>query len=341
LYGTRWITNFCAPTFVFLTGTSAWMQFLKGKDTRTLSGFLLKRGLWLIILEATAVNFGWTLALSTLTLLGVIWAIGWSMIALAALVWLPRQTVLVIGLGIIAGHNLLDPVLPEHFGSHAWLWMFLHEGGPLLSSGGVGVFLAYPVLPWIGVIALGYGMGAVFQMPQRDRVFSLVGLGTLLLFFILRGANVYGDPHPWVAQAGSGKTIMAFLNVMKYPPSLLYTCATLGPMFLVIPVLERLRGVPAEVLRTYGAVPLFFYVLHLYVLHALAILVRLATGKSVEPLFDVWVTWITHPERIGDSHFPLWVTYGAWTAALIMLYPLCRKWGDLKRTRRDWWLSYL
>src|SRR5688572_30143872 len=281
LYFTRWITHLCAPTFVLLAGASAYLQVAKGKTTRQLSGFLFTRGLWLIVLELTVLSFGWSFFFPFLLFMQVIWAIGWSMIALAALIWLPRMAVLAIGLAIVFGHNLLDPITPQHFGSLGVLWTLLHDGGPI-SAGGVPVALAaYPVLPWMGVIALGYGMGVLFaQAPEkRDRTLFILGLAMLAGFFVLRWFEFYGNPSAglavgpfgagasWRDQDSIGGAIMVFFDVQKYPPSLQFLLVTLGVVFTLWPLLARLRGPLASVLNTFGAVPFFFYVLHIYVVH--------------------------------------------------------------------------
>ncbi len=341
LYITRWITNFCAPTFVFLAGVSIWLQAVKGKDTAQLSRFLLSRGLWILILELTVISFGWSFSIPYLPLLQVMWAIGWSMVALSALVWLPRQLVLGIGIAIIACHNLLDPIKSQQLGGFALLWKFLHEQGLILSGGLPAAYAAYPLLPWIGVMALGYGLGAVFLSPKRDRILIQLGLALITIFLILRCTNGYGDSLPWTVQADWGKTAMLFFHVQKYPPSLMFVCATLGPVLLLIPVLERSKGPVVEFFRTFGAVPLMAYLSHIYVLHALALAAHFAAGHNVDGMFNTIYKFFLRPEAFAGTGFPLWVTYLAWIVVVALIYPLCRWWGAFKRRRRDWWLSYL
>ena len=341
LYATRWVTHFCAPTFVFLAGVSAWLQGAKGKDPRRLAGFLLTRGLWLVLLEVTVVAFGWSFSIPLLPVLQVIWAIGWSMVALAALVRLPVQAVLAIGIAIVAGHNLLDPVRASDFGSWAPAWQLLHEQGMVVQDGRPVIFVAYPLLAWIGVLALGYGLGPVFLSPHRDRTLVRVAVGMLALFVVLRGFNVYGDPRPWAPQDTAGATVMAFLNVAKYPPSLLFVCATLAPMLLLVPLFDRMRGPVADVLRTFGAVPLLAYVAHLYVMHLLAIAAHGAAGHNLDGMFDTIRDFFTRPQALGGTGFPLPVVYAAWLAVIALIYPICRWWAGVKRRRREWWLSYL
>ncbi|HYD89422.1 MAG TPA: heparan-alpha-glucosaminide N-acetyltransferase domain-containing protein [Vitreimonas sp.] len=353
LYTTRWITHLCAPTFVFLSGVSAYLQFAKGKATPNLSAFLFTRGLWLIFLEATVLSFGWSFAIPYPFFLQVIWAIGWSMIALAALVWLPRVAVLAIGVAIIGGHNLLDPINARELGSLSLLWTFLHDGGPIFADGRpIGLF-AYPILPWIGVIALGYGMGALFLEPsaKRDRTVFLIGVAMLVVFVLLRWTMIYGDPtfatgpeavaRDWREQATLGAAIMVFLDVQKYPPSLQFTLVTLGVIFTIWPLLSRLRGPVGGVLNTFGAVPFFFYLLHVYLVHVLAIAANAAAGKPTDAYFGYMLNVFTAPQKFEAVGFSLPWVYCAWIVVLALLYPLCRYWQGLKARRRDWWLSYL
>lgn len=341
LYATRWVTHFCAPTFVFLAGVSAWLQGAKGKDPARLSRFLVARGLWLVVLEVTVVAFAWSFSIPLLPHFQVIWAIGWSMVALAALVWLPARAVLFVGIGIVAGHNLLDPIKAAQLGSLSMLWEILHDGGMLLWHGAPIAVFYYPVLPWIGVMALGYGLGPIFLSPRRDRILVPLALGLIVLFVALRAVNGYGNLQPWSAQATGGQTVMSFLNVQKYPPSLLYVCATLGPMLLLVPLFDRARGLAIDVLRTYGAVPLMAYVAHLYVMHALALAAHAAAGQSTEGMFNTIANFFLHPQVFAGTGFSLPVVYAAWIVVLAIIYPLCRWWGNVKRRRRDWWLSYL
>ena len=339
VYATRWVTNFCAPVFVLLAGVSAWIQHVRGKDTNTLSVFLLKRGLWLVLLELTVVNFAWSFSIPMFLLLQVIWAIGWAMVALAGLVWLPRHAVLAIGVTIILLHNLLDPI--HISGPLRLFWMFLHDGGIVTWHGSPVALLSYPVLPWIGVMAFGYGLGAVFLSERRDTILIGLGAGMIVAFFVLRSFNIYGDPHPWAPEDSAAKTVEDFFNIHKYPPSLLYLCATLGPMLLVFPWLNRLKGAPARFLLTFGAVPLVAYVVHLYVMHVLAIVARLVSGQGLAGMFDTTRDFFINPEAVHGAGFPIWATYLGWAATVAIVYPVCRWWVGVKRRRNDWWLSYL
>jgi uncharacterized membrane protein len=342
LYVTRWVTHFCAPTFVFLAGVSAWLQGAKGKDRAHLARFLLTRGLWLVALELTVVTFGWSFSVPLVTPLQVIWAIGWSMVLLSVLVrFLPVRAVLAVGILIVAGHNLLDPVSARSLGAWGPVWLIVHERGPLFWNGEIVGIVAYPLLAWFGIMALGYGLGPLFVSPQRDRSLVKLALGMLAVFFVLRWLNQYGDPRPWVAQPTTVQTLMAFFDVQKYPPSLLYVCATLAPMLLLVPVFERLRGVPSTILRTFGSVPLMAYVGHLYVLHLVAIALYAATGRNLDGMFNTIHDIFIAPQVFAGTSFPLAAVYSAWLGVLAILYPLCRWWSGVKRRRREWWLSYL
>jgi uncharacterized membrane protein len=338
LYVTRWVTHLCAPTFIFLAGVSAWLQYVRNPDARKLSGFLLTRGLWLIVLELTVVGFGWGFGSLMPFFLAIMWAIGWSMIALAGLVFLPRKAVLAVGLVITLGHNLLDPIHAAQLGPFGVVWNFLFEGHVFMHDGKMVVWLFYPVLPWIGVIALGYGMGPVFLAQDRNRRLLLLGAGLLLLFVTLRWVNLYGDPHAWSFQARLGDTAMDFFNVEKYPPSLLYVCATLGFVLFLTPWLDRLPVRVAEFFRTFGAVPMMAYLAHLYIMHLVAIAAHLIAGKGLAGQFG---NTAGDPTVMAGTGLPLWVTYLCWVIVVALLYPVCRWWGGVKRRRKDWWLSYL
>lgn len=337
LFATRLVTHLCAPSFVLLAGVSAFLRGARDPDLKSLSWFLLSRGAWLVLLELTVINFGWDFTLSE-GFMQVIWAIGAGMIALSALVWLGPRAVLAIGVLIIAGHDLLDPIRAASLGAAAPLWGLTHEAG-FFHIAGRGVFVAYPALPWIGIMALGYGLGGVFLKPQaeRRRILLWLGLAMFAGFVVLRAINGYGDPAPWSVQDTAAKTVMAFLGVSKYPPSLIYDLLTLGTAFCLLAWFERLKGPVAEVMLTYGRVPLFFYLLHVYLLHTLALVVGLVQGYPA----SAQVLSVTHPGDLKGFGFSLPVVYLIWIAVLAALYPLCRWFGHVRRARRDWWLSYL
>ncbi len=335
LFGTRWITHFCAPAFVFLAGASAWMA--GSRRTRgQLSGFLLSRGLWLILLEVTVISFGWyfTTRWTMGARLQVIWAIGASMVLLAALIHLPRAAVAAVGLVLVAGHNLLDGVAPEALGAFAPLWHLLHVPGPL---GIVPAFVTYPLVPWAGVMALGYAAGpTVFSRDAgAPRRIAWAGVLMILAFVVLRTLNGYGDPNPRLEDETPARLAMSFLNTTKYPPSLLYLLMTLGPALVALTVLRRAKGPVADILVTFGRVPFLFYVTHLYLVHALAIVAGVAQGfpdSAIRTLYRFL------PEGYG---FGLPVVYVVWLCVVAALYPMCRRYAAFKAQSRAWWVSYL
>jgi len=329
LFLTRWITHFCAPVFVLLAGTSAFLWAARGRTTTALSWFLLTRGVWLIFLELTVVRFGWFFNLDySMFVLQVIWAIGASMVILSALVFLPTAAVAAGGIVLIAGHNLLDGVAPERFGAFAWLWCVLHVPRPPV---------IYPLVPWVGVMAAGYGLGAILlRAPAaRRRQLSTLGVAMTGGFVFLRYVNRYGDPSPWAVQTSPVFTALSFINVTKYPPSLLYLLMTLGPAIAALPALERLTGPAVRVLTVYGRVPLFYYVLHIYLIHALAIGAAYLAHPDVGALFTVAFAF---PKDYG---FGLPLVYVVWLVVVSSLYLPCRWFAGVKQRRHDPWLSYL
>ncbi|MCP4606197.1 MAG: DUF1624 domain-containing protein [Proteobacteria bacterium] len=339
LFLTRWITHFCAPVFVFLAGTSAWLhQTNTDCSKRELSRFLLTRGLWLIFLELTVVSLSWKFTWR-LHILQVIWAIGWSMIALSLLVHLRLWIIAGIGLVMIAGHNLLDSFNGTEFGDFTLLWSVFHERYATQIIPGTKLIVLYPLVPWIGVMALGYSFAHLFRFSEqkRNRLSVYFGLSAILLFIILRLINIYGDPQPWqVSNRGVIYTLLSFVNTSKYPPSLLFLLMTLGPALLIVPLLENTRGILTDVLKVFGRVPLFFYLIHLPVIHLLAIgwsyavYGRLAGWLSFEP--SAW------PE---EYELNLWLIYGVWILVLALHYPLCRWFAKVKREQKSRLLSYL
>jgi uncharacterized membrane protein len=337
LYLTRWVTHLCAPTFVFLAGVSIYLQGVNGKSRSQLTRFLLTRGVWLIVLELTVISFGFNFALPFL-FLQVIWAIGVSMILLAGLIRLPRALVGAIGAVIVAGHQLLAPVAAADLGALAPVWTLAFKVGATPFGRG---FIPYPVIPWFGIMCLGYALGSVFvQEPaQRNRTLMKLALGAIALFIVLRTINGYGDPAPWQTYPGVAATVMSFFNVSKYPPSLLYVLITLGVALLCMLALQRLSGLLARMLLAYGRTPLFTYVLHIYVVHGSALVVAVLAGYPASYHAD----FLADPLRLVKAGwgYNLLVVYAAWLAILIVLYPAARWFADVKRRRREWWLSYL
>jgi len=346
LFASRWITHFCAPTFVFLAGTSAGLMASR-KSSGELATFLLTRGMWLIALEVVVISAAWSFAPTGVAGFGgriyiamqVIWAIGASMVVLAGAQFLGKCVCLGIGLAILLGHNLLDTAWPaaSTTGTTGPLWVVLHAR-QLYEIGPFRIFFSYPLLPWLGVMFLGYGAAGLFQLPETSRTRRLlgIGIGLVMAFILLRAMNVYGDPSPWTAEpGGSAASVMSFLATTKYPPSLLYVLMTLGPAAIACAFVDRLPGSIRNVLLTFGRAPLAFYIAHLYLVHALAIVLGVAQGLAAEQ-------FLTHyrffPKGFGVG---LWGVYLIWIAVIAMLYPLCRWVAALKARRKDWWLSYI
>jgi len=342
LFFTRWVTHFCAPTFVMLAGTSAYLYGSK-KGKKELSVFLFTRGLWLVVLEFTLVRFGWTfnIFLNSPFMMQVIWAIGCSMMALSVLTWMHRYAVLGLGLALVCLHNLLDGV---HFApQHALfpLWAVLHEPSPL-AFGHAHFFTLYPLLPWLGIMCCGYALGAVYvtgyDSAKRKKTLLWWGLGTIFCFVAVRAANIYGDPTPWQTQRSFGYTVLSFINTEKYPPSFLFSAMTLGPALLLLPAVENLQGFFARFFAVIGRVPLFYYVLHLYLAHGLAVIMFLLTGGYWHQINHNQNPFSGMPPTAGYS-LP-WV-YVAWVVVVLLLYPLCIRYGKMKQKSSWWGWSYL
>ena len=336
---TRWITHFCAPTFILLAGVSAYLYGSHRRSTGQLSWFLLTRGLWLVFIEFTLVRFGWNLNFDLkLFFAGVIWVIGASMIVLAGLVTLPERVIAAIALIMIAGHNLLDGIRAERFGNLGWLWNVLHQPALLHIGEQSEFFVVYALVPWAGVMAMGYALGPVFKLDPAVRRHNLLWTGTALTagFVLLRATNIYGDPAPWGVQNSSFATLLSFINCEKYPPSLLYLMMTLGPALVLFALFEHVHGRIANWLTTFGRVPFLFYVVHLPVIHALAVGLAWLTLGDADFMFGGAV-----PPKPPGYGLGLPGIYALWLLMLVMLYPLCHWFAALKRSRQDWWLSYL
>jgi uncharacterized membrane protein len=344
LFFTRWITHLCAPVFFLLTGTGAYLA-RRHRTTGELSRFLWTRGLWLIVLELTVLrSFGYQFNVDyRVTMLVILWALGWSMIALSALVYLPPPAVAAVGVAMIVLHNLADGIKAASLGAFGPFWTMLHAQGVVVATPRFLVFAAYPIVPWIGVTAAGYGLGVVFDWSaeRRQRFLLRLGVGLALGFVALRAINVYGDPVRWTAQASATRTLLSFLNTTKYPPSLLFLLMTLGPASLLLWLLDR--GTP-RVLRpalVIGQVPLFYFMLHLPLIHLLAVIVAGVRYGQVHWLFES-PTLAQYPfTRPPGWAYSLAVTYAIWAAVVLMLYPLCVWFAGVRRRRGDWWLSYL
>ena len=357
LFFTRWITHYCAPVFVFLAGTGAYLQRLRGASAGDLSRFLLSRGAWLIVLEFTAVRITafFNVDYTFVALMQVIWVIGVSMIVLAALIHLPVTAIATFGVVMVVAHNAFDGLrVPSWQGPQSPLptlsqkaWIVLHQGGefvPIAGAGGPYVWLMYPLIPWIGVMAAGYAFGAVYALERERRRVLLLRMGVALTaaFVVLRLLNVYGDPMPWRMQPTAWFTVLSFLNTTKYPPSLLFLLMTLGPSMMALAWFEQMRGGGGPVHRalvTFGRVPLFFYLLQWPLAHLLAVILTVAAGKESAYLFrSPPALFTTAP---ADAGFPLWAVYACWAIAIAILFVLCRWFAEVKRRHPSAWLRYL
>jgi len=338
LFFTRWITHFCAPVFFLLTGTGAYLS-LRKKSKPELSRFLFTRGLWLIFLELTVTRcLGWQFNFDYhVTLLMVLWALGWAMITLSVLVYLPASVVTAFGVVMIATHNLLDSV-----DSSNPLWSILHSPNFIVNNPGRVVFVIYVLIPWVGVTAAGYGLGQIYGLSSaRRKAFLLpLGIGVTAAFLVLRSINVYGNPFPWSTQTSAGFTVLSFLNTTKYPPSLLYLLMTLGPALLFLWAVDATTPRWLRPALTIGKVPMFYYLLHIPLIHLIAVAVCYARYGQVHWMFESPTLRdfpITAPPGWGYS---LPIVYLIWLAVVLTLYPLCRWFAGLKRRRNDAWLSY-
>ncbi len=338
LFFTRWITHFCAPVFFLLTGTGAYLS-LRKRSPQQLSWFLFTRGLWLIFLELVVVRcLGWQFNFDYhLTLLIVLWALGWSMIVLSALVYLPAAWATAFGVVLIAGHNLLDGVQSANP-----LWSILHTPNVIMQNPQHLVFALYPLIPWIGVTAAGYGLGQIYQwQPERRRAFLLrLGFGMVAAFILLRGMNVYGDPFHWSAQKSAIYTVVSFLNTSKYPPSLLFLLMTLGPAMIFLRAVDGKTSLLLRPALIVGKVPMFYYLLHVPLIHLIAVVMCYARYGQANWMFEsnnLDQFPFTRPPGWG---YPLPVVYLVWIVVVALLYPLCSWFAEVKQRRSDAWLSY-
>ncbi len=337
LFATRWVTHFCAPTFFLLAGVGIGISRSRGKRPAELSRYLLTRGLWLLILELVITPIGWQFGLPPLPAFAlVLWALGWSMIVMALLVHVHRWVVAALSLAMIFGHNLLDGVRPDSFGDFAGVWHVLHAPGFAIP----GVLLvAYPLIPWVGVMGIGYVLGAAYEWdaPRRRRLLIGAGVAAVALFVLLRAANGYGNPAPWSEQRTPALTVASFLNVLKYPPSLQFLLMTLGPALVALALVERARGRIPRWLSVYGRVPLFFYVTHIFAAHLAGVVLALVQGGELRR-----IPVVSNPEAIPPWFgLPLPGVYLVWALVVVLLYWPCRRFAELKDTRSDWWLRYL
>jgi uncharacterized membrane protein len=340
LFFTRWITHFCAPIFLFLSGISASLAGQKRTTDQT-STFLIKRGLWLLFLEMAVVSLGWTFdPLYHLFIYQVIWAIGWSMIILGLLVRLSLPVVVSVGFLFFFGHNIID----YFHTSGTLMTMFVSSKGQFISLGkNRGIFDLYPVISWTGAMLLGYGAGQwyrpTFSAAKRKRILLGTGCGVIVLFIILRLINQYGDPNPWSSQPRPFYSFLSFLDVTKYPCSLTYLCMTIGPALILLSVTEQAKGAFVRIVSVYGRVPFFYYLLHLYLIHLGCVILFFASGyglANIKP--NGGPPFLFRPVQMG---FALFGVYLVWLAVVVLLYFPCRWYDKYKKSHHQWWLSYL
>ncbi len=345
---TRWVTHFCAPAFIFLAGTSLFLSVKETKPTLALSRQLVVRGAWLVILELTVLRLAWTFNFGwgDNLLAGVLWAIGWSMVLMAAVIHLPRIAIGAFGILVIVGHNLVGGWVlinnpwqnPYH-----WLARIFYTGGWFeIGNDGPALAILYSIVPWIGVMAAGYAFGRVLTLePQRrDRICQAIGLSAIALFILLRATSLYGDPFSWLDHHPRLPALLAFLNAQKYPASLQFLLMTLGPTIALIPTLDRLRGRFADIVSVFGRVPMFFYLLHIPLIHLTALAIAaVRTPDAIGWLFD------DHPllrSPVPDGYtygFPL--LYATWIAVTVALYFPCRWYADARPPLPKWWRNLI
>jgi uncharacterized membrane protein len=347
LFFTRWVTHFCAPVFIMTAGLGAWLWADRGRPRSQLAGFLLTRGLWLVLLELTVMRLAYNFTLSTEypVFLLVLWVLGACMIALAACVWLPPRALMALTLAMIALHNLLDPIRAATFGSAAGIWNLLHQVGAFPLAG-FTVIVGYPLVPWIAVMAFGLACGPLFRRApaDRQRVLLRVGVAATIAFVLLRAWNHYGDPVPWQPQPSATYTALSFLNTTKYPPSLFFLLMTLGPALIGLAWLDRVPLASSHPLVILGRAPLFYFVAHFFLAHLAAVLLALwrygaaACSFALHPLPSMGGPRSLYPQDFG---YDLWVVYVVWAIIVVLLYPACRRVAAWKAGRTEWWVSYL
>lgn len=344
LFFTRWITHFCAPIFMLLAGTSAFLMSRK-KTQKELSVFLVKRGLWLVFLELVVVNFGWNFNIAFPMLLFItIWALGISMIVLAALIHLPKKLILVCCLVVIFGHNLFDGFHVNGNTLSAFGWAMLHDQRPFMWHNEI-LLVGYPIIPLVAIMPLGYCLGQLYtpeySVEKRKKTLFLLGASSIVLFIVIRYINVYGDPVKWSMQKDAFFTFLSFIKVNKYPPSLLYVLLTLGGASLFLAFTEKVQNGLVKVVSVYGRVPMFYYIIHIYIIHLIAMVASAFTpGQN----WKIWILdkpiWFT--SDLKGYGFSLPVAYLVWVIIVVGLYPLCKRYDAYKQAHKEkWWLSYL
>jgi uncharacterized membrane protein len=348
MFFTRWITHFCMPVFMFSAGAGAFLWWSRGNKTRgQLSWFLATRAVWFLVLEVLVMNFAYSFKVSahSLILLLVLYIFGACMLLMAALIHLPLRWLAILSIAIIALHNLLDPYSPSQFGKFAWAWHLLHQPG-VIKLVNRPAFVVYPILPWIGVMAAGFGFAQLFTLDDtaRRRITFRLGVALTAAFIVLRAVNVYGDPSHWTRQKSALFTALSFLNCSKYPASLDYILMTIGPALLLLDWYDRIKFSSRNPLIVFGRVPLFYFVLHFYAIHILlGVMSYIRYGSRVFTFIFNAMPAMGGPGEIypPDFGYPLWVTYAIWVCLVAALYPLCRWFAQYKATHDSRWLSYL
>jgi uncharacterized membrane protein len=346
LFFTRWITHYCLPVFMFAAGMGVYL-YGRSRTKGQLSRFLWTRGLWFIVLELTVMQlaYNFNFSLRYLILLLILWIFGICMLAMAALVYVPMRWLAALSVAVIVLHNCLDGITATKLGSAAWAWNLLHQPG-VITVAGKPVLVPYTFLPWIGVMAAGFCFGRVFQLELevRRRIMLRLGLALTTAFIVLRALNHYGDPVPWTHQRSALFTVLSFLNCTKYPGSLDFLPMTLGPALLMLAWFDRRTFKPANPLVIFGRAPMFYFILHFYLIHALAVLgAWLRYGSSAAGFIFNPLPSMGGPRPLfpPDFGYSLWVVYAVWLLTVVLLYPICQWFAKVKSTRHDWWLSYL
>ena len=344
LYGTRWITHFCAPGFVFLSGLSAWLQGQR-KSRTELSYFLITRGLWLIIFDLFFMSFIFTADIHySLFILETLWSIGAGMVLLGLMIHLPFRIILITGLVILLGHNLMDIVEANRNTPPPFWWNILHQPSFKQLGGGHSLFVFYPMLPWAGLMLLGYCCGKLFThkaASERNRILRYTGIAAIVFFILVRFINVYGDPRPWKSQPSTLRTFFAFMNVQKYPPSLLFACATTGPLLLALSFLKEAQSRLAKAASVIGRVPLFYFAVHFFILHFAQIIYFFLSGHTMAEGLKGSPQSLFKFSAPGEG-FSLGIVYLVWMAIVLLMYPLCKRYDRYKLAHKEkWWLSYL
>ncbi len=343
LFYTRIITHYCAPVFVLLTGTSAYLYGAK-KNKHDLSKFLLTRGIWLIFLEIVVNNFIWFFDPSySLIVLQVIWAIGFSMLFLSGIIYFSNKIISVIGLVIICFHNLFDTFVFEGQSPYAILWYFLHQQSMIKISEHTSLVFGYPIIPWVGLMALGYVMGSLYteyQSKERTSLLMKFGIYSVLAFIILRLTNFYGEPNHFAIQEKISFSVMALFNTTKYPPSLLYLLMTIGPSLILLSIIEKYKNKITDFFIVFGKVPLFYYFSHVFLIHITAIIFLIIENKDYNIMLNM-TPFLPNQYQLMEYGYPLWVVYLVWVIVILILYPICNKYMKYKSNSKKWWLSYL